>query len=129
MDKLYTVTEIAENISCSGQTVRRIAKELGFSRTSGKKLLFTANEASVIAAKLNKRTVNDSSVSSGKAEFAALESEIEMLRVKCEMLVRENDLLRDRLRVADEALEREQNKPRGISILFDAIAKRLPPAK
>lgn len=129
MDKLYTVAEISEQLSCSGQTVRRIAKELGFSRTSGKRLLFTVNEAGVIADKLGRRAVGNRVVSSGTQELTALESEIEMLRVKCEMLARENDLLRDRLRVADEALEREQNKPRGISILFDAIAKRLPPAK
>lgn len=129
---MITVRELAEELGVSPQTVRRyVTRELGVATEPRKALQLDADQASIVADhfKDRKRQVGPSKGAEGggadvatpavtlennvAAGVAELRERVAALEAENAGLRSENDLLRERLEVADKALEREQMQARG----------------
>lgn len=118
-----TVSEVAAACGVSAQTVRRFVKnELGKKTEPRTRIELTINEAQLIADHFAKRgsSVANSVASSDQGKLDAVVSrcnellqQVATLNERVAGLQRENELLKERLKYADAALEREQMQSRG----------------
>lgn len=110
---MTTIKELSDRLGVSPQTIRRfVKKELGVAMQERKTLHLDAAQCSIIAAHFNREN-NDENEKSATDDFASMAQEIATLKERVAGLERENALLRERLDVADAALEREQMQARG----------------
>lgn len=109
---MASVKEISEKLGISPQTVRRYVKsELGVATQPRKMLQLDATQCSLIAAHFaGKMPKSETVVATDSAEVL---QEVATLKERVAGLERENELLRERIEVADKALEREQMQARG----------------
>ena len=120
---MTTIKEHSEQLGVSPQTIRRYVKnELGVATQPRKMLQLDANQASAVAAHFSGKTQESATQSATHvatvlqhvaAPDAEMLQEIATLRERVAGLEKENALLRERLEVADAALEREQMQARG----------------
>lgn len=113
---MVTVKELADELGVSTQTVRRYVKnELGVATQPRKMLHLDTNQASAVAAYFSGKTSESATPSATDVAtpVADLLQDVATLKERVAGLERENDLLRERLKIADAALEREQLQPRG----------------
>ncbi|MBS4897348.1 MAG: HTH domain-containing protein [Gordonibacter pamelaeae] len=113
---MATVKELAEELGVSPQTVRRYVKDvMGVATQPRKTLQLDANQASLVAAHFSGKTMTSATESATPVatEVADLLQDVATLRERVAGLERENELLKERLEIADAALEREQMQARG----------------
>lgn len=109
---MTTVRELADELGVSPQTIRRYARDvLGVATQPRKALQLDANQCSAISAHFTGKTKE--AATEVATEDLELLQEVATLRERVAGLERENELLRERLAVADGALEREQMRARG----------------
>lgn len=109
---MATIKELSDKLEVSPQTIRRfVKKEFGIVPEPRKPIILDANQCNIVAAHFAAETLGDvSEVATPNQEMA---QEVATLRERVAGLERENELLRERLQKADEALEREQMQARG----------------
>lgn len=124
---MTTVKELSEQLGVSKTSILKFCKEeLKLQTTARRSLQLSANQCSVIA---NRFPANDqvkrestenqtenhlqTCVQLSADEFADLKTRLAASEAECAGLRREIELLRERLEVADKALEREQLQARG----------------
>lgn len=117
---MVTIKELSEQLGVSPQTIRRyVKKELGVAMQERKTLQLDATQAAIVADHFCKNKQgkqsdeNDISATFVAADVAELLRQVATLSERVAGLERENSLLRERLEVADSALEREQMQARG----------------
>lgn len=120
---MATIAEVAKAAGVSPQTVRRFLKtELGMKLEPRKATNLNINEASRVVdhfAKQGRSVANSVSASEQErlesiaARNNELLQQVATLNERVAGLQRENDLLRERLSIADDALKREQQQSRG----------------
>ena len=121
---MTTVREIAEELGVSKTAVMKFCKEELHLKTEPRKALqLSANQCSVIADRFSadEREKQHETENQGLQiglqlaahEVFSLQAENAELRARIDGLERENELLRERLQVADEALKRAQLQKRG----------------
>ena len=121
---MTTVREIAEELGVSKTAVMKFCKEeLHLKPEPRKALQLSANQCSAIADRFAEHTQGkqwdtennhlQEDVQFSAHEYFSLQTENAELRARIDGLERENELLRERLQVADEALKREQLQKRG----------------
>lgn len=121
---MTTVREIAAELGVSKTAVMKFCKEeLHLKPEPRKTLQLSANQCSAIADRFathiqgkqcdteNNHLQEDLQFSAH--EYFSLQTENAELRARIDGLERENELLRERLQVADEVLKREQLQKRG----------------
>ena len=122
--QMTTVREIADELGVSKTAVLKFCKEELRLKTEPRKTLqLSANDCSAIAARFSADRLDKRKESENKGlhsglqltaqEITALQIENAELKARMEGLERENELLRERLEVADATLEREQQQRRG----------------
>lgn len=122
--QMTTVREIADELGVSKTAVLKFCKEELRLKTEPRKTLqLSANQCSAIADRFAARTQGkqwdtennhlQEGVQFSAHEYFSLQAENAELRARIDGLERENELLRERLQVADEALKREQLQKRG----------------
>lgn len=110
------VKELADELGVTPQSIRNFAKKnFDFAKEKGP-FEFTDEQCSIIAhhfstgrRKKDLQTEDDGL----QSKVIDLQMQVARLEERCRGLERENDLLRNRLERADEALEREQKKAIG----------------
>lgn len=117
---MTTIKELSEQLGVSPQTIRRYVKrELGVATQERKMLQLDATQAAIVADhfckdKQGKRIeLEEPSATLVATDVADLLQQVAALNERVAGLERENSLLRERLEVADAALEREQMQARG----------------
>ncbi len=111
-----TIKEISEHFNVTPQTVRNfVKKEFDIKPERGKPIELTVNQLQITAnhfAKTNSKDTQEVFADFAKNEQSILR-DFAVLQERVSALERENELLRERLAKADEALEREQMQARG----------------
>lgn len=106
------IRDLAAELGVSKPTVLRYVKSyLNVEPEQGKTLYLTDKQASIIAAVIQKRPLEQSDKLNSVAvdvEVAVLQERISGLEEKIRLLEDKNTLLEERLKVADAALERQQ---------------------
>lgn len=109
---MTTIRELANKLEVSPQTIRRfVKKELGIIPEPRKPIMLDANQCNIVAAHFAADTLGN--VPEVAISLQESLQEVAALKERVAGLERENELLRDRLQKADEALEREQLQSRG----------------
>lgn len=121
---MTTIKELSDKLGVSKTAITKYVKEeLGLKTEPRKALQLSAHQCAVVADhfsgdKLGKvAETENQGVQTGVQfcadEVASLQLELAVAKSEIAALERENELLRDRLQKADEALEREQLQSRG----------------
>lgn len=117
---MATIKELSEQLGVSPQTIRRYVKqELGVVTQERKTLQLDATQAAIVSDHFCKNKQgkqlkeNNISATFAATDVAELLQQVATLSERVAGLERENSLLRERLEVADSALEREQMQARG----------------
>lgn len=109
---MATIKELADKLEVSPQTIRRfVKKEFGIIPEPRKPITLDANQCNIVAAHFATDKLGD--VPEVTTSLQEMLQEIAILRERVAGLERENELLRERLKKADEILEREQMQARG----------------
>lgn len=113
---MITVKQLSEQLGVSPQTIRRYARDVLHVATQPRQMLqFDANQASAISAHFSGKTQEsaEKSATPVATDVATMLQDVATLKERVAGLERENELLRERLAIADTALEREQMQSRG----------------
>lgn len=117
---MTTVRELSEKLGVSPQTIRRyVKKELGVATQERKVLQLDAAQCALVADhfcksdQVKRQDSEKDSATSVAAPVADMLQRVATLEERVAGLERENALLRERLEIADAALEREQMQARG----------------
>lgn len=118
MEEKTNTRKLADTLGVSQQSIRNFAKKSipRFANVGKGAWEFTPEEASIIADHFKDRLHGAGDVAkdeSGQVDLQNALRELAVCRATCAGLERENQILRERLAKADEALEREQMCSRG----------------